>query len=230
MIRAVLFDLDRTLLDRDTSIMSFASSQFDRFKSRMKDVDHDSYVHAFVRLDARGSVWKDKVYQQLISELMIQSVTWDELFSDFDARISDYYVPFDSLHETLNELSQEYRLGMITNGRTHFQNRTIETLKVASLFDVILVSEAEGVRKPDSEIFHRALRRLELQPHEAVYVGDHPITDIQAARDAGMFSFWKRNADFEGAPCDDAFDHLSELPKMLHNHQTTANKAVEATD
>lgn len=155
---------------------------------------------------------------------MIQSVTWDELFADFDARISNYYVPFDSLHETLEALSREYRLGLITNGKTHFQNRTIEVLKIARFFTVILISETEGVRKPDAEIFHRALRRLELQPHEAVYVGDHPVTDIQAARDAGMVSFWKRNADYASAPCDEAFDHLSELPEMLRNHQKAANK------
>lgn len=220
MLRGVIFDLDRTLLDRDASILSFASSQFERFQSRLIGVDRDSYIETFIRLDARGSVWKDTVYQQLISELRIRAISWDELFSDFDARISDYYVPFDCLHDTLKKLAEEYRLGLITNGKTHFQNRTIEALKITPFFSVILISEAEGVRKPDAEIFHRALRRLGLQPHEAVYVGDHPVTDIQAARDVGMMTFWKRNADFTEAVCDEAFDQLSELPEMLRNFQS----------
>lgn len=185
----------------------------------MEGIDRDTYVNAFVRLDARGSLWKDEVYQRLTSELMIHSVSWDELFADFDSRVADYYVPFPNLHSTLEELSREYRLGLITNGKTNFQNRTIEVLKIAPFFTIILISESEGVRKPDAEIFHRALRRMELAPREAAYIGDHPVTDMRAARDVGMLSFWKRNPDFSDVSCDASFDDLSELPAILRNHQ-----------
>lgn len=215
MLRSILFDLDRTLLDRDASIGAFASSQFEVFRSRLDGVDRDAYVSAFVRLDARGSVWKDEVYQRLTSELKIHSVPWEELFADFDARVADYYVPFPNLHDTLGELARDYRLGLITNGRTHFQTRTINTLKIAPFFTVVLISETEGVRKPDAEIFHRALRRMGIAPHEAAYVGDHPISDMKGARDAGMLSFWKRNADFSEVACDGSFGDLSELPAIV---------------
>ncbi len=226
MIRGVLFDLDRTLLDRDASILSFASSQYEIFQSRLGDVDHNSYVEAFVRLDARGSLWKDRVYQELVTVLKIQSVTWEELFADFEARISGHCLPFDSLHETLEKLAGEYRLGLITNGRTHFQARTIEALGIAPCFAAILISETEGVRKPDSEIFRRALTRLALHPDEAVYVGDHPVTDIQGARDAGLAGFWKRNTDFSEPPCEAVFDHLAELPHLLRSFPGRAATSV----
>lgn len=220
MIRAVIFDLDRTLLDRDESISAFAASQFEIFQSRLEGIDVDTYVQAFVRLDARGSVWKDKVYQMLTSELSIRSIPWDELFADFDDRVSNYYVAFDSLHETLAKLASDYRLGLITNGRTHFQKRTIEALEIASFFSVIMISEEEGVRKPDAEIFNRALQRLGVEPQEAVYVGDHPVNDVEAAKNAGMLSFWKRNEDFTNVVCDAAFDHLRELPNILRKYRS----------
>lgn len=214
-LRAVYFDLDRTLLDRDTSVISFASAQFEAFRARLDGVARDAFVNAFVRLDARGSVWKDLVYQRMTLELGVRSVSWEELFADFDARIAQHYVPFSGMHETLEELVRHYRLGLISNGRTEFQNRTINQLNLGSYFSVILISEAEGVRKPDREIFHRALRRLDIAPVEAAYVGDHPVTDMRAAREVGMLSIWKRNDDFREVLCDHIIDELRELPVIL---------------
>jgi putative hydrolase of the HAD superfamily len=88
MLRSVIFGLDRTLLDRDVSILAFSASQFERFQNRLKGVDRDLYLNTFVRLDARGSAWKDEVYQRLISELKIESVTWEELYSDLDTQVA----------------------------------------------------------------------------------------------------------------------------------------------
>jgi putative hydrolase of the HAD superfamily len=44
----------------------------------------------------------------------------------------------------------------------------------------------EGVEKPDPEIFRIALARAGVEAGGAVYVGDHPFFDVQAAREAGM--------------------------------------------
>lgn len=215
MIRAVLFDLDRTLLDRDTSFAAFATSQYQRFAQRMPGIKPQNYVERLVALDALGAVWKDVVYQRLIAELGINGITWEELFTDFDARIADSYVPFPGLHEVLAELFQTYALGIITNGRGEFQQRTIERLGMAHYFKAILISETEAVRKPDAEIFHRAVTRLDCAPAEAVYVGDNPEADVRAARAAGLKGIWKRNAAFAEPAADGIIDSLGELPSLL---------------
>ncbi|QIF02797.1 HAD family hydrolase [Roseimicrobium sp. ORNL1] len=160
MIHAVLFDLDRTLLDRDQSFAAFASGQHERFAKRMPDFHQQAYVERLVALDALGSVWKDVVYQRLIAELGIDGITWEELFADFDTHVADSYVPFPKLQEVLAVLSQSYSLGIITNGKGEFQQRTIARLDIAHYFKTILISEIEGVRKPEAEIFHRAVSRL----------------------------------------------------------------------
>jgi putative hydrolase of the HAD superfamily len=51
-------------------------------------------------------------------------------------------------------------------------------LELSPLFDTILISEAEGVHKPDRQIFDRALERLDVTPAQAVFVGDHPDVDV----------------------------------------------------
>lgn len=216
MIRAVLFDLDRTLLDRDTYFAAFAASQYERFQPRLPGIEASAFVERLVKLDAFGSVWKDVVYQRLIAELGITGIVWEELFSDFDRRIADHYVPFPGLHDVLAELSQTHALGIITNGKDEFQQRTINALGIAHHFKAILISEAEGVRKPEAEIFLRALKQLSCEPAEAVYVGDNPEADVRAARAAGLKAIWKRNTAFAEPPeADGIIDSLEELPFIL---------------
>lgn len=216
-IRSILFDLDRTLLDRDRSFLAFAADQYERFRTGLEGVPPDLYIEAFIRLDNRGLLWKDEVYQRLTEELGIRSITWERLFQDFADRVADHYVSFPKVRETLAGLSENYTLGLITNGRTFFQQRTIRTLGIGQYFDTILISEKEGLRKPDTAIFHRAISLLGVPPGEAVYVGDHPQNDMQAARNAGMLAVWKRNDDFPDAPCDARFDHFDDLPGIIRD-------------
>ncbi|MGE7828454.1 hypothetical protein [Paenibacillus sp. NPDC093718] len=57
MITTVVFDLDGTLLDRDTSLVRFVQDQYDRLLLHDAAVDREVYVRRFVELDHRGYVW-----------------------------------------------------------------------------------------------------------------------------------------------------------------------------
>lgn len=71
---------------------------------------------------------------------------------------------------------------MITNGFGQFQMDNLKSLQIEKYFDVILVSEWEGIKKPDPRIFNKALNILNVQPNEAIFVGDHPENDVLAAK------------------------------------------------
>ena len=53
-------------------------------------------------------------------------------------------------------------------------------------FNVVVVSEEVGWRKPSRLIFQEALNRLQVGAHEAVYIGDSPIEDIKGAKQVGL--------------------------------------------
>ncbi len=84
------------------------------------------------------------------------------------------------------------------------------------MFDTILISDAEGVSKPDRQIFHRALERLNTNPARAVFVGDHPEVDVAGARAAGMQAVWRRD---RGVPrkieADAVIEELGDLLTLL---------------
>jgi putative hydrolase of the HAD superfamily len=62
----------------------------------------------------------------------------------------------------------------------------LEALELQAFFDVTVISGVEGVEKPDAEIFRIALARAGATAERAVYVGDNPVFDVDAARAVGM--------------------------------------------
>ncbi|MFQ6068872.1 MAG: HAD-IA family hydrolase [Candidatus Bathyarchaeia archaeon] len=83
--------------------------------------------------------------------------------------------------EVLRELRQRYRLGIITNTVTSREQHVRTALRRIGLeqyFDVILTSVDVGYDKPDEKIFLEALEALNVQPEEAVMVGNRISTTL----------------------------------------------------
>jgi len=193
MIQAIIFDLDGTLLDRDRSLLKFVDEQFERLIRPNGEVDKESYIKRFIALDSRGYVWKDKVYQELIREFELR-LDWNELLDDYKKGFSNHAVSFPNMIELLDGLKEKgYKLAMITNGFGDFQASNIQALQIAHYFDEILISEREGLRKPDPAIFLRAAEKLNVATEACVYVGDHPVNDITASKATGMKGIWKED-------------------------------------
>ncbi|MCM3783475.1 HAD family hydrolase [Neobacillus mesonae] len=213
MIKAFLFDLDGTLLDRNTSLRNFVLDQLGRIPE-LQGLDKDLFLQRFIDLDQRGYVWKDKVYAQLVHEFGL-SVQPAELLADYVHGFQQHCVPFPHLERVLQYLKNRgLKLGMITNGFGGFQRNNIEGLGIAGYFDAILISELEGLRKPDPAIFLRALDRLGVNPEESVYVGDHPENDVAAAYKVGMKAIWKEDLYYDEPVEMDA--RIKDLDEIIH--------------
>jgi putative hydrolase of the HAD superfamily len=222
MVKSVLFDLDGTLLDRDTSIEQFITAQYDRLIVHLHHIPKIDYITRFIELDCRGYVWKDKVYQALVAEFEIKGISWQRLLDDYETLFQFHCVPFNFLVEMLGELKhQGYLLGIVTNGLGQFQIRSIEGLGIQDYFDVILVSEVEQVRKPQSEIFQRAMNRLGVSAQDTVFVGDSPEADIMGAKRAKMRAIWKRSSHWmEPQEADAIINELSEIPMIIEQFKS----------
>lgn len=185
-LNAVLFDLDQTLLDRTTSLIKFLDWQFDVFD--LQDVVvKTAWIERFIALDDNGKVWKDRVYASLISEFSIAQVNSQDLLKSYVHDFQKFATPFPHITQAIQTLKQEgYILGLISNGRSPFQEHNFQALGLASQFSCILVSEAIGLRKPDPAIFLQACQMLNLTPQCCVFVGDNECADIEGANAVGM--------------------------------------------
>jgi putative hydrolase of the HAD superfamily len=218
MIKAALFDLDGTLLNRDASVQKFLLNQYERLNNWLGHIQKKQYISRFTELECHGYVWKDKVYQQMIDEFNIKEVSCDDLLKDYVKHFKYYCVPFPYVTEMLEELkSGSISLGLITNGLGKFQMDNIKALGIDTYFQTILVSEWEGIKKPNPEIFKRALGSLGVQPNESIYIGDHPDNDIRAARAIGMVGIWKKDAQWNHVDSDFTIQGLEEIPPIIRS-------------
>ncbi|MEW9501038.1 HAD family hydrolase [Jeotgalibacillus marinus] len=216
MIKAIVFDLDGTLLDREASIDLFLERQYDRLKPWLKNIPKNTFIKRFNELEERGYVWKEHVYKKLIEEFNISGCSSELLVQDYTDHFQESCIPYPGLHTMLQTLREKgYKLGMITNGLELVQTRSIQGLGIEPFFDEILISVKEGCAKPDPEIFNRALNRLDITSTEAIFVGDHAEKDISAAQHVGMKAVWKKHTYSQNVQADAEIDELSELIEIV---------------
>ena len=89
--------------------------------------------------------------------------------------------------DLLGRLHGRYRTGLVTN----FQHWPaiyclLEHFELAKLFDAVVISGEFGWRKPHPAIFREALKRLDVEAEEAVFVGDDLEVDIKGVAACGM--------------------------------------------
>jgi putative hydrolase of the HAD superfamily len=221
-IHAVVFDLDGTLLDRRLSFDRFVRDQWKRFAHCLQTTDHEQYVQALIELDGDGYTPRKSVFTGVATRFRLPSGMAETLLNDYRDGFPNSCLLFPDAAQTLSCLrTSGLRLGLITNGSVRMQSRKLQCLALSPSFDTILISEAEGVSKPDRQIFHRALERLNTSPAEAVFVGDHPEVDVAGARAAGMQAIWRRDPRLtQMVEADGVIEELRDLLTWLGLERT----------
>ena len=216
-IQAVVFDLDGTLLDRRRSFERFVRHQWERFADFVRTVDQEKYVQILIELDRDGYAPRDELFSGLIAQFELPSGLAETLLNDYRAEFPSACLLFPDAAQTLSSLrAAGLKLGLITNGSVRMQSRKLECLALSPMFDTILISDAEGIHKPEREIFHRALDRLNANPARAVFVGDHPEVDVAGARAAGMKTVWRRDPRVSRVvEADAVIEDLGDLVSLL---------------
>ena len=90
----------------------------------------------------------------------------------------------------LQHLRGRVKTGVITNGFVAAQRDKLRVCGLENLLTFVLISEEVGVKKPDMTIFEEALRRADVRPEEAIFVGDSWTSDIIGAHRCGMKTVW----------------------------------------
>ena len=149
------------------------------------DLRDDLLAHSF----DTENFWIEYSRRRLIA--LGASPQWAREYAAKASRhMGEFYKPEsivpDDVRRALSQLKQAgYLLGVISNRDKPFQD-LLQDHGIGEFFDLSLAAGEVNVFKPEPGVFEHALRRLNLAPEEAIYVGDNYYADVVGARRAGL--------------------------------------------
>lgn len=226
MIKAIAFDLDHTLYNRDFTWDNLLPQFITTFQyERGSYMSQDKILKKLKAADKKAT-YEEKSWRGMYEELVKEQVLCEKAgFEKFYAFICQYFpdaiVPYPDTYDVLTWCRENnYRPSIITNGHPGLQERKIKSMNLENYVEECIICNLDsGVGcKPEPDAFLELAGRLRLLPDEILYVGDNPINDIQGARNAGMKTAWldvMDNWDSEIAPADYEISALCELQRLI---------------
>lgn len=204
-LRAVAFDLDDTLFDREAAVRSLLRTWLGKVSPET--------MCGILRLDGRGHAPRGPFFAWLQNAF---PGLGGDLWTRFRAEIPAHIEVDPAARQLLERLAASgLSLGLLTNGGTVHQTGKLQATGLAGFFppERILISAAMGVEKPDPMAFAALAAALGERPARILFIGDHPETDIAGAKNAGLTTCWLRRRD-AGGMCGEAdlvIDSLAEI-------------------
>lgn len=179
-VKAVLFDLDGTLLDTAPDLIAACNHTLEHFGFAAVD---EAIVRTKVTSGMR-EMMKLGVPQDKWQSADIEGVMRDYFAQYYINHICDYTEPFPGMLQLLDDLHQaDIKLAVITNKYENMALKLLSKFAFAKNLAIVLGCDSLKNYKPHPEPILKTLEHLKLAPFEAVYVGDH-LNDIQAANRA----------------------------------------------
>ncbi len=192
MKKAVLFDLDSTLYDYEKvhktalrAVYKILNKNIKISFSKFKRLYNVSKREIHRELAGTASSHNRVLYFQRLIEkthntvdpdiiLRLYRCYWDTLLKNMK--------PYKGVKDTLKKIKEKgMKIAIVSDLTTHIQLRKIHKLGITQYIDYLITSEEAGSEKPHSIMFLLALNKLDVNPDEAVMVGDNTISDIEGA-------------------------------------------------
>jgi phosphoglycolate phosphatase len=212
-VRALIFDLDGTLIDSKLDLILSVNAMLRQLGRReLPEETVSSYI-------GRGA-------PQLVAQALGPGASEEEckhalefFLSYYEAHKMDNTVLYPGVGETLERLGN-MPMAVLTNKPVRVSVRILEALGLAEKFRTVYGGNSFESKKPDPLGANTILRELKTAPAEAMLIGDSEI-DVQTARNAGTLSaivnYGFGAHDRAAHPADVYLDNLTDLVPLIAN-------------
>ena len=201
MIKAVIFDLDNTLLDfmkmKEYAVKAAIAGMIEAGL----DIDNEKSYNAIVSIYEKEG-WEN---QQVFNYFLDKTV--GEVNNKYLAAAIVAYrrareanlLLYPNVNHTLVELMKMgIKLAVVSDAPSREAWMRIYYLNLHHHFDIVLTFDDTNARKPSPIPFQMALKELNTDPNETLMVGDWPERDVAGANNLGIRTIFARYGDSFG--------------------------------
>ena len=221
MIKAVIFDLDNTLLDfMDMKSKSIDSAVYGMIDAGL-NMSVDSAKKEIYRIYDERGIEHQEVFDEFITNelghidhkiLAAGIVSYRKVK---EATLSLY----SNVNSTLVELARMgIKLAVVSDAPSREAWIRICSVNLQHMFDTVITFDDTCRRKPSPEPFMRAVNELDVKTEECIMIGDWPERDVLGASKIGMVSVFARYGNTFGtvdSGADYEIDDISEIIKIV---------------
>lgn len=224
MIKAVLIDIDNTLLDFNKSSKQAIEVAFKKHNLTF----FDEIMPVYLRIT--DSLWKG-IEKGVCTRTQLRKDRWNLIFKelnvDYDGeKLEETYRKalcfssflIDGSYDLLEYLSKKYTVCTISNAPTVQQITRLKSADIFKFIDYNFISEDIGFDKPNKDFFKACFSRLgNILPEETIIVGDSLTADIKGGVDYNIKTVW---VNFDNKSCGEITPtytarSLSEIKNIL---------------
>lgn len=218
MIKAVVFDLDNTLMD------------FMKMKRRSIEEAIPAMIDAGLSVTREEAnkvideIYKEKgIEYQQVFDMFLQRVNNKIDYKILSAGIVAYrrareaaLIPYPHVYPTLNKLLKfGILMGILSDAPAKEAWLRLAYLNFHHIVDAVVTFEDTGERKPNAAPFLAVLKKLEVKPEEALMVGDWAERDIVGARNIGMKTAFAKYGDTFNTEIHNADYELNDISELI---------------
>ena len=226
MIKAVVFDLDNTLLDfMKMKSVSINAAVEGMIKCGMQIDKTKSIKEIFHIYDNRGYEHQEVFNEFIISKIgkinykfLAASIVEYKKAKEMSLGLYPEVIP------TLKKLQiMNLKLGIASDAPSREAWIRLYSLKLHNIFQDVVTFNDTGYHKPAKEPFIKISEKLSVKLNECIMVGDWPDRDIKGASRLGMktaFARYGSTENIEDSGADHDLDSLSELVDIIKSYNT----------
>lgn len=214
MLKAILFDLDNTLLDfmrfKRESARAAAKAIL---RSGLRESESVLYSRIFAIYDSKGIEYQ-RTFHDLLSGYPLSSHQLEHMkqaaIIAYTKKKYGLLRPQPKVIQTLTSLKSSYKLGIVTDAP---RDKAWQRLVLSGLdlfFYPVVTFDDTFEEKPSVNPFKRALSLLKVRPDEALFVGDNTGKDILGAKRVGIATCLAKYGCLNYVPEEDVADYTIE--------------------
>ena len=194
VIKAILFDIDNTLIDFMQMKRKSCEASVDAMIEAGLEVKKEDVLKALYELYDKYGIEYQQIFQKLLKKLEGR-INYKIIASGIIAyrKVKEFYlVSYPNVIPILINLKKDYKLAVISDAPTLQAWTRLITMKLDSFFEVVITKGDVKKQKTCSTPFKITLKKLKIKPEEALMLGDRIERDINTAKKLGIKTCFAR--------------------------------------